>query len=153
MVDKVARATATSSYFIVVAAGVGLVGVVFWALFSNLFFETQYLHHAIDLVKADPNCRQLIGKPGEMKFYGQRSGHAGRRGGQVQSIRTEDGRVVMVCHVEGPRGYGTIHLEEIEKPSGETELRQLYVDVPGHPRIWLKRETVLQKKKKLFSWS
>ncbi|BFZ53830.1 mitochondrial import inner membrane translocase subunit tim21 [Savitreella phatthalungensis] len=154
LISKVGRATATSSYFVVVVAGVGLVGVVLWALVSNLFFETQYLHNAIDLVKASDECRRLIGGPRDMKFYGQRAGGGGygRRGGPVQSIRTEDGRVVMVFHVEGPLGYGTAHLEEVEKPDGSTEMRTLYVDVPGHARIWLKRETQLQKKKKLFSW-
>lgn len=58
VVQKVARATATGSYFIVVSAGIALLGVVLWALGSNLFFETRYLNEAVSMVKADRDIKK-----------------------------------------------------------------------------------------------
>lgn len=58
VMQKFGRATATGGYAIVVAGGIALVGVVFWALGSNLFFETRYLNEAVDLAKADPEVKR-----------------------------------------------------------------------------------------------
>lgn len=59
----------------------------------------------------------------------------------------------MIFHVEGDTGrYGTCRLDVQEKVDGGSEIRQLYCDIPGTPRIWLKQETQIVKKKKLFSW-
>lgn len=91
---------------------------------------------------------RLLGN--DIKSYGERNGH--RRGGPVQSQRTEDGHVFMLFHVEGSTGRsGTCRLD-VQESSGGSQIRQLYVDVPGHSRIWLKQPSVLQKRKKLFSW-
>ena len=150
VLKTVARATATGSYFVVVCAGIGLVGIVFWALGSNLFYETRYLSEAIDMVKSNPEVIRALGT--NLKSYGERSTY-GRRGGPVVSQRTEDGHVYMIFHVEGSTGLsGTCRLDVKEGSQG-SEIRQLYCDIAGQPRIWLKQETVLQKKKKLFSWN
>lgn len=58
VVAKVGHATATGSYFIVVSAGAALLGVVVWALASNLFFETRYFSEAVDLIKANPELKK-----------------------------------------------------------------------------------------------
>ncbi|ORY83619.1 hypothetical protein BCR37DRAFT_397895 [Protomyces lactucae-debilis] len=86
--QKVGRATATGGYAVVVAGGIALVVIVFWALGSNLFFETRYLNEAVDLVKAHPEVKRLIGH--DLNAYGERSRN-GRRGGPVPSQRSADG--------------------------------------------------------------
>lgn len=58
--NTVARATATGSYFIVVSAGVALLGIVFWALGSNLFFETRYFSEAVDMIKDNADIKRLV---------------------------------------------------------------------------------------------
>lgn len=58
VLQTAARATATGSYFVIVSAGVALVGVVLWALGSNLFFETRYLSEAIDLITHDAEVKR-----------------------------------------------------------------------------------------------
>lgn len=60
VLTTVGRATATGSYFVVVSAGVALLGVVLWALGSNLFFETRYYSEAVDLIKADPEIKRCV---------------------------------------------------------------------------------------------
>lgn len=103
------------------------------------------------------NSDKLIGDRllgSNINAYGERSTH-GRRGGPVQSQRTADGHVFMLFHVEGSTGrYGTCRLD-VREIEGSSEIRQLYCDIPGEPRIWLKQESVLLKKKKkrLFSWT
>lgn len=58
MLQSVGRATATGSYFVVVSAGVALLGVVLWALGSNLFFETRYFGEAVTLIKENPEIKK-----------------------------------------------------------------------------------------------
>lgn len=60
VLTTVGRATATGSYFVVVSAGVALLGVVLWALGSNLFFETRYYSEAVDHIKADPEIKRYV---------------------------------------------------------------------------------------------
>lgn len=58
VLKSVGRATATGSYFIVVSAGVALLGVVLWALGSNLFFETRYFGEAVTMIKENPEIKK-----------------------------------------------------------------------------------------------
>lgn len=62
----------------------------------------------------------------------------------------------MLFHISGSAGIeGTCRLDVQERNDQGSEVKQLYCDVPGYPRIWLKRQApdkTLNKKKKLFSW-
>ncbi len=126
-----------------------------WALASNLLFESRYLGDAVSLIKENSECQILLGT--KIKAYAERSTHRGRRSGQVQSNRISDaaGRehVTMRFYVEGSTGrQGTVSLEMIEKPDA-MEYVYLFVDIPGSPRVYLKREVPAAKpKKRLFSW-
>lgn len=60
VLQTVGHATATGSYFLAVSAGSLLLGIVMYALFSNLFYETRYFGEAVDMVKNNPEIKRCV---------------------------------------------------------------------------------------------
>lgn len=60
VLQSVGRATVTGSYFVFVSAGCALLGIVFWALGSNLFYETRYFGEAVTMIKNDPEIKKSV---------------------------------------------------------------------------------------------
>ena len=58
VLQHVGRATVTGTYFLAVSAGVLLLGVVLYALGSNLFYETRYFGEAVELIRSNAEVKR-----------------------------------------------------------------------------------------------
>jgi hypothetical protein len=61
----------------------------------------------------------------------------------------------MIFHLEshGTGRYGTCRVDVKELPDGAYDIKQLYCDIPGESRIWIKQEKpIARAKRRLFSF-
>jgi mitochondrial import inner membrane translocase subunit TIM21 len=112
-------------------------------LYQELFAadsKTRQFNHAVDRVKADPRCRELLGPSKEIIAYGEPTSNKWARARplahsvEVDKLGTTHFR--MHFHVEGPKDTGVVSLH-MTKGKGDKELEYKYLslNVKGHPPI------------------
>ncbi|KAF9324756.1 mitochondrial import inner membrane translocase subunit tim21 [Podila minutissima] len=137
--EKVVHATKTTTNYTVVGAGVVLVGVIGYAIISELFgsnSDTHIFGDALEKVRNNEKLQDIIGSP--MKGHGEPSSSKRRRNRRIQSQVVLDGEgkehLLMRFFVEGPDNEGTAHLEMVKDARNKWEYKYLFVDIPGGVR-------------------
>ncbi|XP_011178590.1 mitochondrial import inner membrane translocase subunit Tim21 [Zeugodacus cucurbitae] len=133
--EKIKENTKTVSYTAIILAGIGVTGVMFYAIFRELFSScspNNIYSDALDLVKEDPRVQDALGAP--IKGYGEES-RRGRRQRVAHSTFERNGvlHVRMQFYVQGIRNRGTVHLESRQASSGKMEYRYLFVQLDYYP--------------------
>ena len=114
-------------------------------LYQELFAadsKTRQFNHAVDRVKADSRCTELLGPAKEIKAYGEPTSNKWARARplahsvEVDKLGTTHFR--MRFHMEGPRNAGIVKLH-MTKGKGDKELEYKYLSlaVKGNPTIYL----------------
>lgn len=133
--EKVKQTTKDASYLGIIIAGIGVTGVMFYAILSELFSgqsPNSIYTETLKLCRNDEKLADLLGGP--IKGYGELSARGRRR--HVSHIEYEkDGRkyMRMKFYVEGSRQKGTVHLEMKQDPKGKYSYRYLFVDIDKYP--------------------
>ncbi|XP_067626060.1 mitochondrial import inner membrane translocase subunit Tim21 isoform X2 [Eurosta solidaginis] len=133
--EKIKENTKTASYTAIILAGIGVTGVLLYAIFRELFSGTSpnnIYSNALELVKEDPRVQDALGSP--IKGYGEES-RRGRRQRVAHTTFERNGvpHVRMQFYVQGIRNRGTVHLESRQTPSGKMEFRYLFVQLDYYP--------------------
>ncbi|KAJ9653996.1 mitochondrial import inner membrane translocase subunit tim21 [Neophaeococcomyces mojaviensis] len=155
--EKAARTTQQSFNFLLVTAGaVGTVCVAY-LLYQELFAadsKTRQFNRAVDRIKADSKCRELLGPANRIKAYGEPSTSKWARARPlahtVDIDRFGTTHFRMHFHVEGPEASGVVNIH-MTKKSDEDELqyRLLSLSVPGHETIYLENTDASSPKRAL----
>ncbi|PYI13414.1 TIM21-domain-containing protein [Aspergillus violaceofuscus CBS 115571] len=145
--EKVARATQQSANFLVVVAGAVLTGGVFYLLYTEVFSpnsKTWQFEKAVERIKDDPRCTELLGDRREIKAYGDSTWSRWARNRPIATSVFQDrmGRehLKMNFHVEGPLNTGIVFVHMM-KPLDqyEWEYQLLALEVKGHSRVVLEQ--------------
>ncbi|RMJ22538.1 TIM21 [Aspergillus sp. HF37] len=141
--EKVSRATQQSVNFMVVLAGAVLTGGVFTLLYLEVFSpnsSTWQFEKAVERIKDDSQCTDLLGDRRQIKAYGQSTWSRWARNRPIATSVQKDqlGRdhLRMNFNVEGPLNRGVVQLHMV-KPLDKNEWQYLLLslDVHGHRRI------------------
>ncbi|KAJ5485108.1 L-galactonate dehydratase [Penicillium diatomitis] len=151
--EKVSRATQQSINFVVVIAGAvltdlecsqGGVFYLFWTDVVSPNSRTWQYEKAVERVKEDPRCIQLLGDRREIRAFGETTNSRWARNRPIASTIEKDrlGRehLRMNFNVEGPLNTGVVFVH-LMKPldKDEWEYQLLALDVKGHSRIILEK--------------
>ncbi|XP_031846609.1 mitochondrial import inner membrane translocase subunit Tim21 [Nomia melanderi] len=129
LAEVVKENTKSFAYLTVILGGLGITGVMFYAIFSELFSSksaNNVYSKALEDCKKNSKVRDALGEP--IKAYGEES-RRGRRSHLSHITFTKDGvkHMRMQFYVQGIRRRGTVSLEVQENESGYYEYRYLYV--------------------------
>jgi len=133
--QKVKQTTKDASYLGVIVAGVGVTGVMFYAILSELFSgesPNSIYTEALRVCRSDQKLVDILGEP--IKGYGELSSRGRRR--HVSHLKYEKDGINfmrMLFYVEGTRKKGTVHLEMKQGPKRKYDYRYLFVDIDGYP--------------------
>lgn len=136
MGERIKENTKTASYMGIILVGVGVTGVLFYAIFRELFSSNSsngVYSDALDKVKDDPRVQDALGAP--IKGFGEEN-RRGRRRHVAHSVYEKDGRkfMRMQFYIQGIRNKGTVHLEMRENlATGKFEYRYLFVQLDYYP--------------------
>lgn len=145
--EKAARTTQQSFNLFVVVAGALLTGTVLTVLFFDVFApdsKTAYFNRAVDRIKKDARCVELLGPANKIKAYGEPTSSRWARNRPLASKTYRDPtgvqNLVMHFHVEGPRNKGVVRIHLIKGPgTDDFEYKYLALDIAGRPRLYLER--------------
>ncbi|KAH8884729.1 TIM21-domain-containing protein [Thozetella sp. PMI_491] len=143
--EKTGRAAQQTFNFGLVLVGVALTGGVGYVLYSEVFSsdsKVAYFNRAVDRIKRDPRCIELLGNSKKITAYGEETYNKWRRARPIAATLTKDGRGVehlkIHFNVQGPKGTGVVSMHLVKNPGqSEFEYKYLAVDVSGHQRIYL----------------
>lgn len=115
--EKIKENTKTASYMGVILLGVGVTGIMFYAIFRELFSSkspNNVYSEALDKCKNDHRIQDALGAP--IKGYGEET-RRGRRRHVAHSIYEKDGRTYMRMqfYIQGCRNKGKIIDENISR--------------------------------------
>jgi len=165
--EKVARTTQQTFNLGLILVGAALTAGVAYLMYTEVFSldsKTAHFNRAVDRVKEDSRCTELLGNSKKITAYGEPTSNKWRRARPIASTVRQDQvgteHLVMHFNVEGPLNTGVVNLHMIKRPSdGEFIYRYLYLDVKGHQRIYLENADATpdspgKNKSKLFgiSW-
>lgn len=118
---------------------------VIYFLYQELFAadsKTRQFNRAVDRVKADPRCTELLGPAKEITAYGEPTSNKWARARplahsvEVDNLGTTHFR--MHFHVEGPTNAGVVSLHMTKgKDDKELEYRYLSLNVKQYATIYL----------------
>jgi mitochondrial import inner membrane translocase subunit TIM21 len=118
---------------------------VIYFLYQELFAadsKTRQFNHAVDSVKADSRCTELLGPAKEIRAYGEPTSNKWASARplahsiEVDKMGTTHFR--MHFYMEGPKDAGTVNLHMTKgKTDRELEYKYLSLTVKGHPTIYL----------------
>lgn len=113
--EKIKENTKTASYMGVILLGVGVTGIMFYAIFRELFSSkspNNVYSEALDKCKNDPRIQDALGSP--IKGYGEET-RRGRRRHVAHSIYEKDGRTFMRMqfYIQGCRNKGTFNEHDL----------------------------------------
>ncbi|KAK3687334.1 TIM21-domain-containing protein [Podospora appendiculata] len=143
--EKTARAAQQSFNFGLVVLGVVMTGGVSYFLYQEVFSpssKTAYFNRAVDRIKADRRCLELLGDSSKITAFGEETGNKWRRARPIASTDTKDayGNEHLMIHfnVQGPKARGAVDMHLVKRAGhSEFEYKYFYLDVRGHPRIYL----------------
>ncbi|KAM7283397.1 hypothetical protein ISCGN_000506 [Ixodes scapularis] len=134
--QKVKQTTKDASYLGVILAGLGVTGLMFYAIFRELFSghsPNSVYSRALERCRADPRVTAAVGEPvqghGETTTRGRR-----RHVSHMEYLKDGINHMRMKFYIKGPHKSGTVHLEVKENTSKDFEYRYLFVDLDGHPK-------------------
>lgn len=132
----VKETTKTASYMGVILLGVGVTGIMFYAVFSELFSSkspNSVYSKALDRVINDTRIQDAIGIP--ISGYGEETSR-GRRRHVSHLLYKKDGQnyLRMKFYVSGSRKRATVHLEVKENDVGDYMYRYLFVELDDFGR-------------------
>ncbi|KAK0118294.1 mitochondrial import inner membrane translocase subunit tim21 [Cadophora gregata] len=169
--EKAARTTQQTFNFSFILLGAVLTGGVAYVMYTEVFSldsKTVHFNKAVNKVKKDARCTDLLGDSKKITAYGEPTWNKWARARPIASTTRKDqyGREHLIMHfnVEGPLNKGVVNLHKV-KPSTESEsggeyvYKYLTLDVKGHQRIYLENadaalDSPAKSKGKLFgiSW-
>ncbi|KAM7220952.1 TIM21 domain containing protein [Rhypophila decipiens] len=143
--EKTARATQQTFNFGMVIVGLVLTGGVGYLFYQEVLApdsKTAYFNRAVDRIKKDPRCLELLGDAKKITAFGEETQNKWRRARPIASTNTTDSRgndhLMMHFNVQGPRGAGQVALHLIKRAGHkEYEYRYFFLDVKGQHRIYL----------------
>jgi mitochondrial import inner membrane translocase subunit TIM21 len=146
--EKAARSTQQSINFLLVAAGLTGTCLVSYFLYQELFApdsKTVQFNHAADRIKADPQCRELLGPSRKIVAYGEPTSSKWARArplaynSEVDRLGTTHFR--MHFNVTGPKARGVVNVH-MTKPKDESRLEYtlLSLNVLGHEVVYLENK-------------
>lgn len=111
--EKIKENTKTASYTAIILAGLGVTGIMFYAIFRELFSKDSSCNiysKALKLVEEDPRVQDALGAP--IKGFGERS-RRGRRQHVAHNNFERNGvpHMRMQFYVQGVRNKATVQLE------------------------------------------
>uniref|UniRef100_T1J544 Mitochondrial import inner membrane translocase subunit Tim21 n=1 Tax=Strigamia maritima TaxID=126957 RepID=T1J544_STRMM len=132
---KVKQAGKDAYYTGIVVLGVGITGLMFYAIFRELFSKTSpnsIYTQAYKLCCKHPRVIALLGEP--IKGYGELSGRGRRRHvSHLEYVKDGVNYMRMKFYIEGSLKKATVHLEVMENSSGRYDFRYLFVDLNEFP--------------------
>jgi len=165
--EKASRATQQTFNFGFIILGAILTGGVAYVMYVEVFSldsKTSHFNRAVDQVKRDPRCTDLLGNSKKITAYGEPSWNKWRRARPIASTIRKDQygteHLIMHFNVEGPVNKGVVNMHMTKRTSDrEFVYKYLALDVKGHQRIYLENadastESPAKSKTKLFgvSW-
>jgi len=137
----VKETTKTASYLGVILLGVGVTGMIFFTVFSELFSSkspNNVYSKALERVCNDTRVQDALGEP--ISGYGEEN-RRGRRQHVSHLLYEKEGekRLRMKFYVNGTRKRATVHLEMKEDESGKYVYRYLFVELDDfgrHPIVF-----------------
>ncbi|KEY71403.1 hypothetical protein S7711_05666 [Stachybotrys chartarum IBT 7711] len=143
--EKAARATQQSFNFGFVVVGLVLTGGVGYVLWTEVFSPDSKITHfnrAVDKIKKDHRCLQLLGDSKRILAHGEPSWNKWRRARPVAATESTDQygnqHLKMHFYVDGPSNDGVARLHMVKhRGQHEYEYMYLFLDVKGHERIYL----------------
>ncbi|KAL1124053.1 hypothetical protein AAG570_001823 [Ranatra chinensis] len=132
--EAVKETTKTVSYLGVIVVGVGVTGVMFYAIFRELFSSkspNSVYAKALDKCCADTRVKDALGEP--IKGFGEET-RRGRRRHVSHVLYEKDGvnHLRMHFYLKGSRKRGTVQLEMKEDSSGNYVYRYLFVQLDDY---------------------
>ncbi|KAI9774589.1 MAG: mitochondrial import inner membrane translocase subunit tim21 [Geoglossum simile] len=148
--EKAARTTQQTFNFVTVLVGLVMTGGVITFLYLEVLSpegKTNQFNRAVDRVKKDSRCIELLGSSKKIKAYGEPTWNRWARSrpiaSKIQKDRTGTEHLLMHFNVEGPINSGVVNLHMAKSPSeSEFEYKYLFIDVEGHPRLFLENTDV-----------
>ncbi|XP_058447886.1 mitochondrial import inner membrane translocase subunit Tim21 isoform X2 [Malaya genurostris] len=133
--ERVKENTKTASYMGVILLGVGVTGILFFAIFRELFSSNSpnsVYTEALERVKNEARVKDSLGAP--IKGFGEENSR-GRRKHVAHTTYVRDGAqyLRMQFYVQGIRNKATVHLEKKLNDSGSYEYRYLFVQLDYYP--------------------
>lgn len=120
-------------------------GTIGYFLYQEVFSpdsKVSYFNRAVDRIRADPRCVELLGDGKKITAYGEETGNKWRRARPISSTSKTDqqGNEHLLIHfnVEGPKNRGSVDMHLIRKKGdSDFEYQYFFVDVRGHERLYL----------------
>lgn len=132
----VKETTKTASYMGVILIGAGVTGIMFYAIFSELFSSkspNNVYSKALDKVINDTRIQDAIGIP--ISGYGEETSRGRRRHvSHLQYQKDGTNYLRMKFYVSGSRKRATVHLEMKENDAGDYVYRYLFVELDDFGR-------------------
>lgn len=135
--ERVKENTKTASYMGVILLGVGVTGIMLFAIFRELFSSqspNSVYSEALEKCKDHPKVQDTLGTP--IKGFGEET-RRGRRRHVAHTLYEKDGKkfMRMQFYIQGARNKGTVHLEMKENDSGKFDYRYLFVTTDYYPNV------------------
>ncbi|KAF4977592.1 hypothetical protein FZEAL_5906 [Fusarium zealandicum] len=143
--EKTARATQQTFNFGMILVGLGGVGYFLWTDVFSPDSKISNFNRAVDKIKDDPRCLELLGDPKKITAHGEETFNKWRRARPVASSEYTDGQgnqhSLMHFYVDGPSNNGIARQHMVKyRGHSDFEYKYLFVDVKGHERIYLENE-------------
>ncbi|KAI0386025.1 import inner membrane translocase subunit tim-21, mitochondrial [Hypomontagnella monticulosa] len=143
--EKASRATQQTFNFGMVVVGLVLTGGVGYFLYQDVFSpdsKTAYFNRAVDRIKKHPECVALLGDSKKIIAHGEETMNKWRRARPIASTLNTDAQgnqhLLMHFYIEGPLNNGIVNMHLTKRANHDDfEYKYLYVDIRGHPRIYL----------------
>ncbi len=134
---KVKQAGKDATYTGIVLVGLGVTGLMFYAIGRELFSSQSpsgVYGNAFKECINNTEVSDSLGTP--IKGYGETTRRGRRRHVSHHEFITDDGRkhMRMKFYIEGQFRKGTVHLEVVKSDSGAYEYRYLFVELDGYPQ-------------------
>ncbi|KAK3997379.1 putative mitochondrial import inner membrane translocase subunit tim-21 precursor [Cladorrhinum sp. PSN332] len=151
--EKAGRTFQQTINLSLVLLGLTLTSGVVYVLYTEVFSsdsKTAHFNIAVDRIKSDPRCVELLGDPKKIVAFGEETWNSWRRARPIASTVTKDRNGVehlrIEFNVQGPRGLGRVNIHMTKRPGGHDEYhyQTFFVDVNGgHKRIWLENKAAV----------
>ncbi|XP_064466970.1 mitochondrial import inner membrane translocase subunit Tim21-like [Ornithodoros turicata] len=134
--QKVKQTTKDASYLGVILAGLSVTGLMFYAIFRELFSgrsPNSVYTRALERCRSNTSVLAAFGEP--LQGHGETTARGRRRHvSHVEYIKDGINHMRMKFYIKGPHKSGTVHLEVRENAHKQYEYRYLFVDVDGPTR-------------------
>ncbi|KAK3353586.1 TIM21-domain-containing protein [Lasiosphaeria hispida] len=143
--ERVGRAAQQSFNFGVVIVGMLLTGGVGYILYTEVFSPdsaTAYYNRAVDRIKKDPRCLELLGDAKKITAYGEPSSSRWRTARPIAHDTSKDrygnDHIKVHFNIRGPKASGRVAMHMVRHAGQEDyEYQYFFVDVKGQQRIYM----------------